>query len=359
MIQYQHLSASAGETISLRGSIRALLLAACAVALAACSRGPDTSGDSPQVAAAKGAVAHRLGTMETAEFRQIVEYPDGVVCGEFDSHKMFSSAETGFRKFIYNAPEPGALAIDAGNLSPQEIGYWCSQEPDKRLRMVAASVAELAQACRAAGGKSSDTSCRLAAEQKRTLDELQAKAGHPAASSAGPARQAAAASATQPQASAAMAAASASAPVVAAAPQAAQVPPGATPAAAASSASADSGNGDAAILREVQAALGSWRQAWQTGDVEAYLRMYEDGFSGDAGSHAKWAQQRRQKMQNAHPSIGIEDMKAVRITPQEVQLHFVQVYVAKQHRDTGDKTLVFRRSPRGWLIADERWAARP
>jgi ketosteroid isomerase-like protein len=338
MNQPKHLSArGAGETTSMRRAIPALVLAACAVALAACSRGPDTSGDSPQVAAAKGAVAHRLGTMNTAEFRQIVEYRDGVVCGEFDSHKMFSSAVAGFRKFIYNAPEPGALAIDAGNLSPQEIGYWCSEQPDKRLRMVAASLAELAQACRAAGGKSSDTSCRLAAEQKRTLDELQAEAAHPAA----------------------VAAASASAPGVAAAPQAAQVPPGAEPAAATASLAASSGNGDAAILGEVQAALGSWRQAWQDGDVDAYLRMYGDAFGGEAGSHAKWAQQRRQKMQNARPSIGIEDMKAVRVTPQEVELHFTQVYAAKQHRDTGDKTLVFRRSPRGWLIADERWKARP
>src|SRR5207244_230402 len=110
---------------------------------------------------------------------------------------------------------------------PQEIGYWCSDQPDKRLRMVAASLAELAQACTAAGGKTSDTSCRLAAQQKRTLEELQAQAGHPAGSGSGPAPQPAAVSATQPPAPAAMGAASVSAPVVAAAPQRAQVPPGA------------------------------------------------------------------------------------------------------------------------------------
>ncbi|MDB5912986.1 MAG: hypothetical protein JWP22_1661, partial [Ramlibacter sp.] len=31
----------------------------------------------------------------------------------------------------------------------------------------------------------------------------------------------------------------------------------------------------------------------------------------------------------------MEGLQAVRITPQEVELRFVQVYSAKQHRDTG------------------------
>lgn len=316
--------------------IHALVLAGCVALVPACSRQQGASGDTPQVAAAKGAVRHRLDAIDPPEFRELVEFHDGVVCGEFSSKKKFSGEDVGFRKFIYNAPEPGALVLDGGNLSPQEIGFWCSEQPDKRVKMLAASVAELTQACKAAGGKSSDVSCHLAETQKHTLEELQAKSG----SSAPPVRQA---SAAPP------------APVAPALPAA---PPSAAVAAASPSPSpsaATSSDPEAAILQEVEVTLRNWRERWQEGDVDGYLRMYDPSFSGDAGTHAKWEQQRRRKMQDARPSIRIEKLQAGRITPQEVELRFVQTYSAKQHRDRGNKTLVFRRAPQGWLIADERW----
>jgi len=319
----------------------ALVLAGCLALLPACSRQQGESGDSPQVASAKVAVAHRLDAIETPEFREVAEFRDGVVCGEFSSKKKFSGVDVGFRKFIYNAPEPGELVLDAGNLSPQDIGFWCSEQTDKRARMLAASLAELAQACKAAGGKSSEVSCRLAETQKHALQELQAKSG----TSAPPVRQASAA------------------PAVTAAPAAPQAPPSAAPntaasvaAATASPTPASSSDPEAAILQEVEVTLRTWRDRWQEGDVDGYLRMYDPSFSGDAGSHAKWEQQRRRKMQDARPSIRIERLQAGRITPQEVELRFVQTYSAKQHRDRGNKTLVFRRAPQGWLIADERWS---
>jgi hypothetical protein len=312
-------------------ALRGLVLAACVVLLAACQRQEAASGETPQVAAAKAAVTRRLETPENAEFRDIVEYRDGVVCGEFNVKKMFSGTDIGFRKFIYNAPEPGQLAIGRSDLSPREIAFWCSDEPDKKVRMLAASVAELAQACEAARGNSSDMSCRLAATQKRALEELQG------ATAPAPGRA--------PPGQASPAAAAASAVVAQPAPAASASPPPV------------SGNADAAILAEVEAALRNWRERWEQGDVDGYLRMYEASFTGGAASHAQWEQQRRQKMKNARPSILVEGLQAVRITPQEVELRFVQVYSAKQHRDKGNKTMVFRRSPQGWRIADERWAA--
>jgi ketosteroid isomerase-like protein len=115
------------------------------------------------------------------------------------------------------------------------------------------------------------------------------------------------------------------------------------------------GNAEATVVAEVGAVLQAWRERWQEGDVDGYLRMYEPAFSGDAGSRAAWEQQRRQKMKNVRPSIRVEKLEALRVTPQEVELRFVQVYAARQHRDRGLKTMVFRRTPQGWLIADERW----
>jgi hypothetical protein len=291
------------------------------------------------------AVERRLDTPERAEYRYVVEYPDGVVCGEVNTKKMFSGTDIGFRKFIYNAPEAGGLVIDRGQVSREEIGYWCSDQPDKRLRMLLASVAELKQACEAAGNKSSDRSCRLAATQKEALDELQAASGRKAGDAATlPASQATAAAASAP----AVAQAAASTAVAA---TAAPAPAAAAPAPAAS------GNGDAAVVAEVQGVLQTWRQRWQDGDVDGYLRMYDPSFTGGSGSHAQWEQHRRQKMKHVRPSIGIEGLQTVRVTPQEVELRFVQVYAARQHRDKGNKTMVFRRAPQGWLSADERWGA--
>ena len=325
--------------------LEALVLAGCVALVPACSRQQSASGDTPQVAAAKGAVAHRLDAIDPPEFREVVEFHDGIVCGEFSSKKKFSGEDVGFRKFIYNAPEPGALVLDGGNLSAQEVGFWCSEQPDKRVKMLAASLAELAQACKAAGGKSTDVSCHLAETQKHTLEELQARSG----ASAPRVRQASAA---------APAPAAPAAPALPAAPLA---PPSAavaaaTPSPAPAPARSSSSDPEAAILQEVEVTLRNWRERWQAGDVDGYLRMYDPSFSGDAGSHAKWEQQRRRKMQDARPSIRIEKLQAGRITPQEVELHFVQTYSAKQHRDRGNKTLVFRRAPQGWLIADERWS---
>jgi hypothetical protein len=329
-----------------------LVLAACVVLLAACQREPAASGDSPQVAAAKAAVTRKLNTPESAEFRDIVEYTEGIVCGEFNVKKMFSGTDIGFRKFIYNAPEPGALAIDNGDLSRQDIGYWCSEEPDKRMRMLVASVTELGQACQAAGNNSSDASCRLAATQKLALDALRG----PAAAAAGGASAAQAGTAASGPA-AVMAASAPGAAVVASRAPAVTASSAAAAPAASSSQPAVGGNPNAAIPAEVELALRTWRERWQDGDVDGYLRMYEASFTGGARSHAEWEQQRRKKMKNVRPSIGIERLQPVRTTPQEVELRFVQVYSAKQHRDTGNKTMVFRRSPQGWLIADERWAA--
>jgi hypothetical protein len=106
----------------------------------------------------------------------------------------------------------------------------------------------------------------------------------------------------------------------------------------------------------VEVALRTWRERWEAGDVDAYLRMYDASFTGGTGSRTQWEQQRRQKMKDVRPSIVVEQLQPVRVTPQEVELRFVQVYSAKKHRDKGNKAMVFRRTPQGWLIADERWS---
>ncbi len=339
-----------------RRMVPALAIAAGVLLLAACDRRePPPRGESPRITEAKAAVARKLNTPQSAEYRQVVEYSDGVVCGEVNAKKMYSGTDIGFRRFIYNAPEPGGLVLESAPLPPQDIAYWCSEQPDKRLRMLAASVAELRQACAAGGSKASDMNCRLAETQKRTLDELQAATGRKAPA---PGAESQVATAPAPAPAAPVAAAAPAAPTPpapAAAPPVAAAP--AAPAPAPAPAPAAGGNAEAAIVAEVGAALQTWRERWQEGDVDGYLRMYAPTFTGGTGSRAEWEQVRRQKMKDARPSIRVEGLKAVRITPQEVELRFVQVYAAKKHRDRGNKTMVFQRTPQGWLIADERWEA--
>lgn len=345
--------------------VHGLVLSLGILLVAGCDRPVPATGESQLVAAAKAAVTGRLAAPDSAEFRHVIEYSDGVVCGEVNARKAYSGTDIGFRKFIYNAPEPEQLVLQNAELTRQEMSYWCSEEPDKKARMLAASIAELKQACDAKG-TGSDMSCRLAATQKQALDELQAATPRTAAQPSAPAGAQAGASSTTaaaPAAPAPVAAAPATATtVVAAAPVAAApiaaapeaAPPAASPPQAAPSASA---NEEAAIVADVGAALQTWRERWQDGDVDGYLRMYAPSFTGGAGSRADWEQQRRQKMKDARPSIRVEKLEAVRITPQEVELRFVQVYAARRHRDRGNKTMVFQRTPQGWLIADERWAA--
>jgi hypothetical protein len=115
--------------------ISRLALTSCLLLLAACERSPEpANGDTPGVTAAKAAVVRKMDTPERAEYRNVVEYRDGIVCGEVNAKKMYSGTDIGFRKFIYNAPEPGTLVIDSGTISREDVGYWCSEAPDKRRR---------------------------------------------------------------------------------------------------------------------------------------------------------------------------------------------------------------------------------
>ena len=355
MERRKHLGLHGGRPL-----VQGLVVSMAVLLVAGCQRQVQPApGESQLVAAAKAAVTRKLNTPESAEFRHVIEYSDGVVCGEVNAKKMYSGTDIGFRKFIYNAPEPEQLVLQNADLSRQDMSYWCSEQPDKKSRMLTASIAELKEACDTSAAKNSDMRCRLAATQKQTLDELQAAAPRPAAAPA--AASAAPAAAAGPAAAPTAAAPVATAPAAIAAAPAAAAPAAAVPAAAAPAASpppaAASANEEAAIVAEVGAALQTWRERWQDGDVDGYLQMYAPAFTGDAGTRAEWEQQRRQKMKNVRPSIRVEKLEAARITPQEVELRFVQVYAAKRHRDRGNKTMVFQRTPQGWRIADERWAA--
>ena len=144
--------------------------------------------------------------------------------------------------------------------------------------------------------------------------------------------------------------AQANAAEAAAVPQAAASRPGPKPAA-----SPDERR-EAATRKALTAAVDRWAKAWSRRDSRAYLKAYAPGFiSADRTmSHATWAEQRRQNLQDSH---------TIRIDIRELQWDargsdwvgsFVETsLIVDRYRETR-KQLLMRRIGERWLIIGER-----
>lgn len=167
--------------------VRRLASTVClwSVVLAACGPSPEQQARAASEALiekVKQTVTQSLVDPGSAQFRNVVAYSEGVVCGEVNG-KNRQGEWVGFKKFVFNADDSGEVRYDEWN-----PGLWCSNEPRKRLRYHQRQATYWAEQCdearRNEDKKDQQTHCRWQAEHEEAVKALEARYASEAASAA-------------------------------------------------------------------------------------------------------------------------------------------------------------------------------
>lgn len=161
---------------------------------------------------------------------------------------------------------------------------------------------------------------------------------------------AAAAPVAAPAAAAAPAPAPAAAPVVA--PAAA--PSAATVQAAPAPAPAPVAGGFGSLDPEIGAFLTGWMNDWQARNATAFFARYVPEFKGTSPSREEWEALRRPRIESRLSiSIGVQDVRAQRVSPTSARVVFRQVYDSDAGSEIGTKALFLVQRDGRWLIERE------
>lgn len=107
---------------------------------------------------------------------------------------------------------------------------------------------------------------------------------------------------------------------------------------------------------EVIRVMENWRTAWAEGNFESYLRYYQNGFSGDKGSHKKWLLARKQVFDQMVPPIQISiEIMAFEIKEEIARVRFKQKYENKNFKDEGIKEIELVLIDGNWRISREKF----
>lgn len=109
--------------------------------------------------------------------------------------------------------------------------------------------------------------------------------------------------------------------------------------------------------QEIAARLESWRQAWQSRDINRYLGSYGAAFRPvDGSSRDTWAAARTRKLANTTPiEVQLRNIVIQRIEPTLYQVRFQQDYAAGSYRENGRaKTLLVAREDGHWKVVREQ-----
>ena len=100
----------------------------------------------------------------------------------------------------------------------------------------------------------------------------------------------------------------------------------------------------------------SWRRAWESKDMEAYLRFYAPEFLAEGRDLRSWDRHKREVAgAEGERRIGIDELSVVR-EKDRWWVAFRQEYAAAGHRDVGRKNLFIRgEDPASWRIVSESW----
>ena len=111
---------------------------------------------------------------------------------------------------------------------------------------------------------------------------------------------------------------------------------------------------DADKKESLRLAIETWRSAWATRDVNAYLNCYQRDFRGTEPERKAWEAYRRKQIEGAVGRIDlhIQDMQ-INVRGEEAQVRFKQHYRADNFTDSGNKELSLVRADGKWLIKKE------
>jgi murein L,D-transpeptidase YafK len=111
------------------------------------------------------------------------------------------------------------------------------------------------------------------------------------------------------------------------------------------------GNG---VVQQVRSRLMSWRDAWQSKQLDTYMAHYHPGFISDGFNRWTW-KRHKAKLNGKYRSIKVE-LSDIRITidGNQAVAYFKQNYRSDVYQDVSNKELVFHKHEGVWKIYCER-----
>ena len=100
----------------------------------------------------------------------------------------------------------------------------------------------------------------------------------------------------------------------------------------------------------------SWRTAWETKNIDAYMTAYSDEFHSNHMNRDQWkefktnlnAQYKTITVKLSRPTILVDRDRAI--------VRFLQEYTSDQHADFGEKVLFLKKYQDGFRIVGEQWS---
>jgi len=103
-----------------------------------------------------------------------------------------------------------------------------------------------------------------------------------------------------------------------------------------------------------------WRKAWESEDIEAYMKFYDETFKNNQMNYEQWYAHKK-KLRGLYSSIKVKLSEPLIVRNRnQVVIRTFQEYESNQHKDYGLKTIHARWSPEnGFKIIREDWEPRP
>lgn len=107
---------------------------------------------------------------------------------------------------------------------------------------------------------------------------------------------------------------------------------------------------------EIKKFLEMWERAWEQKDLEAYVSLYDKGFSSRGMDLNKWTEHRR-RLNEKHRSVRVQisGLTIKQASSHMATVGFRQEYQADDYRDVGYKDLVLIKRGKAWKIKREEW----
>jgi outer membrane protein assembly factor BamE len=111
-----------------------------------------------------------------------------------------------------------------------------------------------------------------------------------------------------------------------------------------------------AVSTEIQARIESWRNAWESKDINRYALHYTSDYKGESSNNAAWLSQRKRIMEDAGAiSLQVSNFNIIQTANDEARASFTQSYQSRRLTETGEKSLFFKRVDNEWKITAERF----
>jgi len=112
------------------------------------------------------------------------------------------------------------------------------------------------------------------------------------------------------------------------------------------------------ISKEINGFLISWKQAWESRNIDSYIALYGDEFKSGGMNRTAWKKDKAKKFAVLNSvRVELDDIKIEILSPERFEVTFTQRYSGDAYSDKGIKTLRLDSSKGEMRIISEQWRA--